>query len=43
MIQILLKLGYVQEVDINDGVLGVFKKFSDGDKFYRFVSLFFNN
>ncbi|XP_062582778.1 pleckstrin-like [Saccostrea cucullata] len=39
MIQTLLKLGHVQEVDINDGALGASKKFSDGDKLYRFSSL----
>lgn len=43
MIQTLLKLGHVQEVDINDGALGASKKFSDGDKLYRFVSSSFNN
>ena len=38
MVQMLLKLGHIQEVDINDGVKGVSGKFCDGDKLYRFVS-----
>ncbi|KAK3101566.1 hypothetical protein FSP39_004536, partial [Pinctada imbricata] len=39
MIQTLLKLGHVQEVDINDGAIGASRHFNDGDKLYRFSSL----
>lgn len=39
MAQMLLKLGHLQEVDINDGAAGATVKFIDGDKLYRYVSL----
>ncbi|XP_060075446.1 pleckstrin-like [Ylistrum balloti] len=39
MVQTVLKLGHVQEVDINDGAAGASAKFSDDDKLYRFTSL----
>ncbi|KAL5015065.1 hypothetical protein ScPMuIL_009335 [Solemya velum] len=39
MAQTLLKLGHLQEVDLNDGSSGVTEKYNDGEKLYRFTSV----